>query len=195
MNNNNPPYQRRCHCSWVDCELFCRQITTQVSNEHPWAQPFIRLQFPKRDVSTFSVKQYALFQSLNRHILSHDNQSPIPSNIYIYPHPFPIELLQWLKQQPTNISFSTPLTTKQAAEIEKLHFGPHRLLNKSNSLLYYHNMNLGKMSNGRNLLKETKYKNQFVKSPLTLLSELKLFISKKRITHKKTHTRRDNRGE
>ena len=58
-------------------------------------------------------------------------------------------------------------------------------MNKNNPVFYYHNMNLTKSNDKRRLLEDSKYKKLFVKSPFTLLSDLRFFTSEKRTSKKR----------
>ena len=93
MNIIHIKNKRRCHYNWQECESLRKLIIAQNSIDHPWTQQPIRIQFQERGIEKMSINKYALFKSLKQHLYSHDGISKIPSNIYLYPHHFPIELL------------------------------------------------------------------------------------------------------
>ena len=84
---------RLCSCKWPNCENLRSSLITTLKADHVWCHNILRIVFKNRDPKTMSVKQFALYNSIRRHILKDTVQKIVPSEIYIYPHHFPTTLL------------------------------------------------------------------------------------------------------
>ena len=167
--------ERRCCCSWLECESYRMNIQNKASNDDLWRQGILRVQFTNTDPETISIKKYALFQSIKRHLLIPSSHSFIPTVLYIHAHHFPKCLLQWRKNHPT-IGIATPLLEVDAKLIEKQDDGYSRFTQFTNSVYHIHNRDLKKCHYTRDVV-SVKFKKQYVQSPLTTKDEVISFIS------------------
>ena len=113
-------HKRSCSCSWNDCETFRQIIVNNCEEYHVWKGPIIRINFMERNPLKMTDKKFALFKSINSHVLSDEYHNGIPSNIYIHPHHFPVSFLQWRNDLHEAKDFSSPLTMKEAKVISIL---------------------------------------------------------------------------
>ena len=91
-----------CICTWKDCETLHLNIRQITPASHVWNQPIIRLQFPKSDPQSLSLKKYALQQSILRNLLLDKSRLSSYKHIFIAPHHFPISLLEWRSRNGIN---------------------------------------------------------------------------------------------
>ena len=175
---------RSCCCNWNDCETFRQIIVNDCEGCHVWKGPIIRIQFSERNPCKMTEKKFALFKSINRHVLSDEYHTEIPSNVYILPHHFPKAFLQWRNDIPKAKDFSTPLTMQEAKEISVLD-QRNRYIEYTNSMFNLHNSLLKKLPYERPPIQNTKCKHLFIQSPFTLFDEVQSFIGSLTSTQKK----------
>ena len=177
--------KRYCCCNWVNCEIYQGIILEKADGEHEWKGPSIRIHFSERNPLKMTDKKIALFKSINRHLWNNEHKTIMPSNIYIHPHHFPIAYLSWRKKLDKVKEYSTPLSLKEAKEITKID-QRNRFSEYTNCMFNLHNSLMSKMQHQRPALDDNKFKNIFIQSPFSLLTEVQLFTrscnSKRRFT-------------
>ena len=167
--------KRRCFCRWNDCEDYRNQILDKAPTDHLWRSDFVRLLFADKNSGKFPKKKLSWEVSVRRHLLDNDTQYYIPLQIYIYPHHFPLALLDWRKQNPS-IKWNTPIILKEAQKIDNNDFGNRRFVEYTNSFFFllskstYDKEKLLKMCT-----EDTKQK--FHQSPMTTRNEITSFIN------------------
>ena len=117
MSENTNSATRLCHCRWPNCESLRKTIASKTRINHVWSDGIIRFQFNKRDPNMMSINQYSLYKSLCVHILPNEHIRKIPASVYLYPHHFPIAMLQWQSRQTVRSSFTKPLMCDDAKDI------------------------------------------------------------------------------
>ena len=173
MSNNNAKKKRLCHCRWPNCEKLKFDILNKSDISHVWADSLIRFQFPTRDPNLMSINKLAFYKSLCLHVLSNDNIKKVPTAIFLYPHHFPSAILQWQRTQDNKVYFTKPLSSSDAKEIQGRNNCSQSLNDNSNTVTYYHNKAMGEYKDlSQTKLNEIKFKNQYIKSPLTLPHEV-----------------------
>ena len=177
MKTSRSKQRRFCSCKWDNCENFRTTLLTNMSEEHVWCSKIIEIKFHNRKFDTMSVKMYALYMSIRRHILKQSDEIMVPSVIYLHPHHFPISLLTWMNKQPRISHFSKELSAEETRSIDANHMGSQRFYDYNNSVMFYHNIDLSKKLYSRNVLIDKKFMKVYVKSPLTLPSEITFNIN------------------
>ena len=137
MSKNIKKKIRTCHCRWPDCETIRKDLINYSGSSHVWADKMLRFQFPIRNPESMSVNKLAFYKSLCLHVLSKDDINTIPAAIFLYPHHFPIALLQWHRTRETKRSFTNPLLISEAKMIDDLNNGSQLLYDMSNTVAYY----------------------------------------------------------
>ena len=141
----------------------------------------IQFQFHVRDSNKISINKYAFYKSVCIHILANQSTSKIPSSIFLYLHHFSIALLEWQNRQPTTPYFTKPMTSLHAKEIQEIHIGIQSLHYYNNSVTFNHNTSIAtNIPTSRTKLTSPKYRQQYVKSPLLLPTEVEMFLKIKR---------------
>ena len=82
----------------------------------------IRLKFTPNINNKFSDKAIALRVSMCKHLLDNDPNYRIAKFLFIYPHHYPLAILQWRNKNP-HVSINTMLTKKEASKIANNDFG------------------------------------------------------------------------
>ena len=79
-----------CVCKWEECESFRRILISDNDKSHVWNGNIMRIQFKKTNLIRMTNKQFTLFTSIRFHLLSSAYDNLVPTDIYLYPHHFPI---------------------------------------------------------------------------------------------------------
>ena len=89
---------RKCHCAWPECDSIRKGIVNSCDPDHLWAGPIIRFNFKVTDPSLMSIETFTTFRVIERLIMKqNDVPSKIPANLYIFPHHYPLAILNWVK--------------------------------------------------------------------------------------------------
>ena len=124
-----------------------------------------------------SLNKYAFYKSLCLHVISNDNIKKVPAAIFVYPHHFPTALLQWQRTQTKKWYFSKPLPSLNTRFIQSQNNCSQFLYDNNNTVAYYHNMAKGEYKDfSRTKINDTKFKRQYMKSPLILPHEAETHI-------------------
>ena len=178
MSVNKRGKNRFCHCRWQGCEMLRNKLVKHSASSHVWSDKIIRFQFPIRNPDSMSVNKLAFYKSLCLHVLSNDNIKKVPAEIFLYPHHFPISLLEWHGRQDINQHFTKPLLLSDAKMLDGLNNGSQSLYDNSNTIAYYCKKGTGaykKLSPRK--LNELKFRREYIKSPLTLHHEVESYVS------------------
>ena len=110
--------KRKCFFRWAYCREFHSLILQKAPSNHPWVDPIVCLTFPSGEKSTPSKKSISWKVSICRFLHINVTDSHIPEGIHIYPHHFPIALLNWREDNPT-VRWSTTLSKKKQAILSR----------------------------------------------------------------------------
>ena len=144
MSETSIPKCRLCHCRWFNCESLRTEITSKTIYKNLWSDSIIRIQYKETDPNLMSINQYSLYKSLCVHVLSNEHINKIPTSIYLYPHHFPIAMLQWQSSQTVRTSFTKPLVSEVAKCIQENNTGSQIIYDNSNTVSFYHKLIKGK---------------------------------------------------
>ena len=176
MSGINIHRKRLCSCKWQNCEKIRYSVITTLSEDHVWCQNILRIVFKNRDPDTMSIKQFALYNCIRRHLLKDQVEKTVPSAIFLYPHHYPTSLLKWMGEKKNAASLTQPLSYEEAGIVDSAHLGTQRFLDKSNTVYFYHVKGQHAFVNiSRNECNKISQK-QYLKAPLTLQNEIEFIL-------------------
>ena len=86
---------RRYFCRWDECKDYCNHILDKAPSDHSWSRKMIRLRFTPNKTNEYHDKATALRVSVRKHLLDNDPNYRIANQLHIYPHNYPLAVLQW----------------------------------------------------------------------------------------------------
>ena len=176
MSGFNTTRYRLCSCKWPNCEETRNSAMTTLPEDHVWCQNIMRIVFKNRDPNTMSIKQFALYNCIRRHILKDEVEKIVPSAIFLYPHHFPISLLKWMNENNNAASLTQSLSYEEAGIVDAAHLGTQRFLEDSNSVYFYNMPGVHGFHNISRKECKTFYQKQYMKAPLTLPNEIEFVL-------------------
>ena len=176
MSGINTHQKRLCSCKWQNCERIRNSVITTLSEDHVWRQNILRIEFKNRDPESMSVKKFALYTCIRRHLLKDTVEKTVPYNIFLYPHHYPTSLLKWMGDKKNAASLTQPLSYEEARIVDSNHLGTQRFVDKSNTVNFYHVQGQHAFANiSRNACNKISHK-QYQKAPLTLQNEIEFIL-------------------
>ena len=168
------PKKRKCYCNWTECEEYRVIVLAKASTDHSWQSNMIRLHFDDIKNSNMTNKKLSWLVCVLKHLISKIYDYTTPKDIYLYPHHFPLSLLNWRKNHP-KIQMSTLIDINQVKAISTNDLGNRQFMEYTNYMYYM----LKKSGYDKHYIKKISsidMMNRFHQSPMTTREILKYFI-------------------
>ena len=113
--------RKSCVCKWKNCSSLRKQLLDKCP-EHVWSGKARRYQFRKgkEKVNVSAVKKFVTESSIRHHL----KPDRLPQNSHIFPHHFPVPLLEHIEEQRTQgknvegFDFTHDSDMKRTAEMD-----------------------------------------------------------------------------
>ena len=111
----------------------------------------IRVHSSDSDVNSLSINKFTFFRTIQRHLMGNITSVFVSQDCHIYPHHFPVSLLEWRRNNPTTY-LTTPLSQKVASEISLKELSYISLSDATNYVFHLHNHPLAKVDSSQKVI-------------------------------------------